>query len=55
MVQDLTGSATNSNGQTVVDVTTAQRTGQCTRWNRCGYLHHQFHHAIVGQLGRQHR
>ena len=50
----LTGSATNSNGQTVVDITppsAAQRAG----WNRRGHRHHRFHHAVVGKLGRQHR
>ena len=50
----LTGSATNSNGQTVVDVT-APSAGQRTGWSGSRYFDHQFHHAVVGQLGRRHR
>ena len=49
----LTGSATNSNGQTVVD-TTPPSAGHSTRWNGGRHFDHQFHHAVVGQLGRRH-
>ena len=45
----LTGSATNSNGQKVDS--TAPSAGQRTRWNGSRHLDHQFHHAVVGQLG----
>ena len=31
----------------------AQRAGQRAGWNGRGHLDHQFHHAVVGQLGRQ--
>ena len=52
----LTGSATNSNGQTVCRrLHAAQRPAQRARWNGNRHRHHQFHHAIVGQLGCQHR
>ena len=49
----LTGSATNSNGQKVDS--TAPSAGQRTGWNGSRHLDHQFHHAVVGQLGRRHR
>ena len=31
----------------------AQCAAQRPRWNGSGHFHHQFHHAIVGQLGRR--
>ena len=33
----------------------AQRPGHCPRRNGSRHLDHQFHHAIIGQLGRRHR
>ena len=52
----LTSSATNSNGQTVqVTDSTPPSAGQRAGWNGSRYCDHQFHHAVVGQLGRQHR
>ena len=52
----LTGTATNSNGQTVqtTDVTPPSA-GQRAGWSGSRYFHHQFHHSVVGQLGCQYR
>ena len=40
------------NGRNRLDA--AQRAADGTGWNRGRHLHHRFHHAVVGQLGRQH-
>ena len=48
----LTGSATNSNGQTVDS--TAPSAARGTGWNGNGHLHHRVHNPIVRELGRQH-
>ena len=38
----------------LLDTTPPSAAAGCTRWNGHGHFDHQFHHAVVGQLGRQH-
>ena len=51
----LTGSATNSNGQTVVDTTPPSAPPTVRDGTGADISTTSFHHAVVGQLGRQHR
>ena len=44
----LTGSATNSNGQTIVIDSTPPSAGQRPRWNGRRHLDHDHYHAVVG-------